>query len=364
MIGPNAFIRVDATRNIGVGHLRRCAVLAEALVAAGYRVTVVRSARAEALLPELETRFTTMWLPDPTLEQAPDQPELRDAEDVAARIGPAGREPSWMIVDHYSLNEPWEARLRADGHLLLAMDDFRNRRHSADLLVSDSPIPFSPNLNSVADAVALCGFQYALLGAEFAYQPMDDTGGAARPRVVVTMGGSDPTNDTQKVCRALAAVSRRPPAAFSKVDVVAGPGYPQLDALRPVVRDIPASELHHAPPTLAPLLRTADLVITAGGNTLVEAIALGKPCLVVVVADNQAAVVEELRARDLIQVAGRSEDLDPEGLAASVDEVLSRLPSLRQRVRERPVFDHLGSTRIIAAMQAVAAARQAVADHA
>lgn len=357
-----ASIRADGTRSIGIGHLRRCAVLADALSNDGYSVTFVRCGRADGLLPELASRFTTLWVGEAPADALLDQPsgERGDAEESAALIGKAGRAPSWVVVDHYGLHESWEARLRADGHLVLALDDFRHRRHCADLLVSDSPAPFRPGSNAVAAAIELCGFEYALLGPEFQYHASERAADAHGLHIFVTLGGSDPTGDTIRVCEALSAVSARLTAAFARIDVVAGPGYGSLEPLRKVANRVPNFRLHHAPPSLAPLLRSADLVITAAGNTLAEAIALRKPCVVIVTADNQRTMARELGARGLVEIAGESQDLAVTDLAASLERVIRDWPALHERVvRGGAVFDHLGADRIVAAMHTVEATRAA-----
>ena len=40
--------------------------------------------------------------------------------------------------------------MRDAGHRLCVIDDFRDRRHHADLLVSDAETPFDPAMNDLA----------------------------------------------------------------------------------------------------------------------------------------------------------------------------------------------------------------------
>ena len=74
--------------------------------------------------------------------------------------------------------------------------------------------------------------------------------------------------------------------------------------------------VHKALPSLEPLMREADLVLTAGGNSMVEALALRKPCIVTVTGDNQALVVGELDAEGVIRSLGVHATVTPDDVHA------------------------------------------------
>ena len=75
---------------------------------------------------------------------------------------------------------------------------------------------------------------------------------------------------------------------------------------------------------------------------MVEALALRRPCLVIVTAANQQLMVEQLSARGLITVAGSHQELDEGSLASAVESALADLPRFSATVREQSCFDARG----------------------
>jgi UDP-2,4-diacetamido-2,4,6-trideoxy-beta-L-altropyranose hydrolase len=347
-------IRVDGNAALGMGHLRRCLILARTLDEHGYEVRFVRRERRGGILIDVSPEFSTSWLEDavPTAAWSDDSSgELKDADATLSLVGEGCHQGSWIIVDHYCLGWRWESRVRAAGHRILTIDDFRNRRHCADVLVSGSPEPFVPASNvSPAEGRQLVGFPYAFLDREHQYDE-STLDPEETLRLLVTFGGSDPTGETAKVCEALQGMRQRSPLAA--VDVVLGPGNQERDAVEHLVRGLPEATVHVAPDSLALLIRRASLVITSGGNTLVEALALRKPCLVIVTAENQQLIVEQLRARNLLEVLGWHSAVGTREIQSTVEAALYELPALTSRVRQGSCFDHLGPRRIVAAMREV-----------
>jgi UDP-2,4-diacetamido-2,4,6-trideoxy-beta-L-altropyranose hydrolase len=347
-----AAIRADGNVALGMGHLRRCLILARTLQERGYEVRFVRRERRGGIVFGVSPEFRTSWLEDevPTDAWLVDSgDELKDAAATLSVVGDPAREGSWIIVDHYGLGARWESSVRAAGHRILAIDDFRDRHHCADMLVSDSPVPFKPDSNACpAEARQLVGFSYAFLDSEYQYDELaPDPEGASR--LLVTFGGSDPTGETAKVCEALRANIHHLP--LGAVDVVVGPGNPGRKAVEHLLQGFPGATLHVAPGSLAPLIRRASLVLTSGGNTLVEALALRKPCLVIVTAENQQLMVAQLKARHLLRVLGWHAAVGALEIQRVVAAALRELPAFTSLVRARSCYDHLGPRRIVEVMR-------------
>jgi len=331
--------RVDANREIGLGHLRRCLTLADRLRDIGCKVCLVCRNRLEPPVSALAAAHAVC-----VLDPAPVD-ELRDAEATLSAIGQGKVDTSWVVVDHYRLGHRWERRIRDAGHRVMAIDDFRSRMHHADLLVSDSEAPFDPKLNECAGpARTLVGRKYSLIGPEYAYSPPPHPRKAGPRRLLISYGGSDAGNETMKAIAAVGSLRKNPAARdLGPVDVVVGPLNPLAREIMQAAQSIGDVAVHVAPSSLAQLLRAADLFLTAGGNSMVEALALRKPCLVTVTADNQALMADQLAADGLIRIAG-------DDLAEAITGVLDDFQAFERRVAARPVFDHLGPQRVADAM--------------
>src|SRR5205085_9748903 len=132
----------------------------------------------------------------------------------------------WLVVDHYELGQEWERQIRPSVGRLMAMEDI-GRPHECDMLLDqDFPNPMHRRYGptTTGDALLLLGPQFALVRSEFAaLRPfaLSRRDGSLR-RMLVSMGGSDPEDDTTKV---LTGLSESEGAQWA-VDVVVGAGNP------------------------------------------------------------------------------------------------------------------------------------------
>lgn len=138
-------------------------------------------------------------------------------------------------------------------------------------------------------------------------------------RVLVTMGGADPSGQTASALERLAVLV----PADVRVDVAMGAL--ATTALEERVRTLADGrfQVHRDPALFDELLSAADVIVCSGGGTLLEALCLGKPA--VVYPQNQA---ERLHA-------GRYVD---EGACVWAD----RLPEVLQQVEQRRALAQQG----------------------
>ena len=168
----NVAIRVDANPDIGMGHLRRCLTLAKQLHSDGFVVQLICRSFCDKNVEKLVKDFNVAFLRQPEIiynYSDPQSQELWDAETTLSIIGHYPSYVSWVIVDSYQLSELWEKTISQAGHKILAIDDFRNRRHHSDLLLSDTSISFSKEMNgNKNDFYELVGSKYTLVDSEYA----------------------------------------------------------------------------------------------------------------------------------------------------------------------------------------------------
>lgn len=350
--GFGVAVRVDVNPKTGLGHFRRCVTLADGLRDAGFTICLVCAERPTPDVALLAGSHAILSFDKAPLG-APADKELRDAQDTLCVIERSGVHFSWVVVDSYDLGSRWEKVLRDAGLRVMAIDDFRNRMHHADVLVSDQDLPFDPAFNECAAfAQALTGWQYALIGPEFGYVRRHGPSDGVPRTLMIAYGGADPTGETSKALAAVRLLRKRPVAdgRLGQVDVVVGHLNPHAGEIARITREMRGVATHVAPPGLAALMAAADLVLTAGGNTLVEALSLRKPCLVTVAADNQDGMVRRLAAEKVIRSLGEHHGVTAEGLADAIAEILANYENFATQAASRQLFDHLGAQRIAATM--------------
>lgn len=352
----SVFFRVDATREIGLGHLRRCTTLAEQFRVNGCEVAFVCRSPFGPEVEALVAARTVHWLgelPRGETYEIPAADEILDADATLSVIGRDPSEMSWVVIDSYQFGHRWERRVRDAGHLVMAIDDFRNRLHHADLLVSDSEVPFATSMNECGDgARTLLGHRYVLIDPDYEYRPAPKKSRGGPRRLLVTYGGSDPTDETRKAVAAVESVRNDPDASamLGRVDIVVGPLNSHGEGIARAASRIPDCFVHAGPASLAKLMKAADVVLTAGGNSMTEALALRKPCLVTSTGANQTLNVDQLAAERLILALGASEVVDVVSVAAAIRAALKELDAFALRVDTGSTFDHLGAQRIVLEM--------------
>lgn len=297
MSEQRVLVRVDAGMGIGHGHLVRVLAVAKTLVERGYQVTVATRARGEHAR-HLVSAAGAQLLALPGLEpgetaDGPAWPTARQEDDanrvLAADSGPWGA----VVVDHYRLDARWERLFRPHTQRLVVIDDLANRPHDTDVLVDHNwygtatatryrgLVPESTTL--------LLGPRYALIQADYRAARMDRAPVRHPPqRIVVSFGGTDVCGQTIRALRGLDVVPE------AEVAVVMGSERAVTDELRLAVEARPRTSLDVELPTLAPLLRVADLAIGAGGISTWERLCLRVPSLVTTVSANQSGVSRAL----------------------------------------------------------------------
>jgi UDP-2,4-diacetamido-2,4,6-trideoxy-beta-L-altropyranose hydrolase len=359
--------RVDAGPAIGIGHLRRCLTLAAEFRERGCKVSLVCSERLESALEPLVAPYTVYRLEDvlrdaePRDAQPPDaQPpdaidaEMRDADATLLIIGHRRSAESWVVLDNYQLGHRWERRLRDAGHRILVIDDYRDRRHHADMLLSEEESPFNPALNELADAArVLVGRQYALVDPDYAFSSLVVANlRADAKRLLVTYGGSDPTGETLKALEAIRGLrnDKSLGVQVGRVDIVIGLANPKSAEIMRAAEGLSDVFVHKGPLSLGSLMREADLVLTAGGNSMVEALTLRKPCIATVTGDNQALMVRRLFAEGAIRSLGHHSTVKPRDILKKTTDVLADFDTFAAFVASKSLFDHLGARRIASAV--------------
>lgn len=318
--------RVDSSSHMGIGHLMRCLALADALRNCGVHAEFISRQLTGHTISLTEQRGYRVYpLPSPAEPQISlPGTGLRhqawlgctQAED-AVQCAPILQhiKPDWLIVDHYAIDIEWENTLAPYRKQLMVIDDLADRTHSCDLLLDQNW--FSAATQSRYDqlvpatCVKMLGPAFALLKPEFSQLrsllPAKD--GYIR-RVLVSMGGSDPSNETLKVLRAL----MKPDLLHIVVDIVCGINHQNIKAIEDMAAQRGATNIYRTLPTLSGLMARADLMIGAGGTTTWERMCLGLPAIVISLADNQYQPNLSLAQDGYILFAGKKEQVTIEKL--------------------------------------------------
>lgn len=320
--------RVDASLQIGSGHVMRCLTLADELRQRGADVHFVCREHPGNLNDMIAAKgYPVTRLPqvDFTLVESPeDLAHMRwlgvaweqDAAETVAAVGDIL--PQWLIIDHYAIDHHWEERLRPHVGKIMVIDDLADRTHDCNLLLDQN---LYQDMESRYDTLVPCmcqkllGPRYALLRPEFAAarKNLRLRSGEIK-RVLIFFGGVDPSNETAKTLQAIASMSARQFA----VDVVVGGGNPHKEQIQTICAAHDGFHYLCQVENMAALIAAADLAIGAGGATTLERCALGLPSLVIAVAVNQELLCEYLAKKGIIIYLGLSDSVDATKIQKSI----------------------------------------------
>lgn len=314
--------RVDASLQIGSGHVMRCLTLADALKAQGADCHFISREHTGHLLGVIDQRsYKVHRLAAPlTHIQTAKEPAhaawlgsawQTDAADTAAIL--AGLQPDWLVVDHYALDQRWEEALSTHYRKLLVIDDLADRAHHCDLLLDQNlgrqPAHYAQWVP--AQCRVLTGPHYALLRPEFAalraYSLQRRQAQPALRQLLITMGGVDQPNATGQVLQALKTCAF---PADCRITVVMGLTAPWLQNVQGLAAQMPwPTDVVVNVNDMAQRMADSDLAIGAAGSTSWERCCLGLPTLMVVLADNQQAGAQALEAAHAARLIGAVSDI-------------------------------------------------------
>jgi len=333
----NVAIRVDASLEIGIGHVMRCLAFANTMASRGAEVAFVCQETPGHLCDLIgEAGFAVEIIqPRPGAADIADVDRARgahgnhwkqDAELSLRALRRMAFIPDLLVVDKYCLERQWEQVLRSSVRRILVIDDLANREHDCDILVDpnlhDSPMTRYEGLVGRRTRVFV-GPQYAFLRPEFDHvAPRTRDSGVHR--VLVFFGGSDPSNESLKIVRALRVLSSRAPRTV----LVLGPINAQAQQIRREASMLTDIELIGATNEMARLMAESDLALGTCGGAAWERCVLGLPALVVISAENQRDDARILDSLGAVRNLGVASETNVETWVAAITAMLDDADAL------------------------------------
>lgn len=360
----NVCIRADASVEIGTGHVMRCLTLAEQLRQKGANVFFI-SREHEGNLNDwirLEKKFTVYslkkednweelsvdmslykrWLGSSTLEDAT---QTRDFIQQSERI-------SWLIVDHYGIDQEWERFMRPYVDQIMVIDDLANRKHDCDVLLDQNL--YEDGERRYKELVPpkcqqVIGPSFALLREEFLNKRQQIRKRTEEIKhILIFFGGADLTNETLKALQAVEMLDN----SQLIIDVVVGKSNPNKNKIENYCRERRNIHFYCQVSDMATLMSKADLAIGAGGATTWERACLGLPSIMLAIADNQIELCQNVDRAGIVEYLGFHSQVDAKQIYEVLLKVLNNLSHLYDlRNRGRQLVDGKGTQRVVLLME-------------
>lgn len=286
------FIRADANKIIGTGHIMRCKTIADALIENGVEIAfvtadhfsdeIIRDTRCKHLV--LDTLWNDLHQEISGLEQ------LIDVYN-----------PSLLLIDSYYVTEEYLAHIRKKSKIAY-IDDLNKRCWPVSYLINynvySNVYDYSQYENT--DTRLLLGTQYTPLRNEFVFA--DEKIIKKRVKnILISAGGADPENITKRIMDFILCDRELDDYDFH---FILGVLNPRIEEIKLLAEQHDNIKLHINEHEMAKLMRSCDIAISASGTTLYELCSCGVPTITYTLADNQIIAAEQFENLNIMINAG------------------------------------------------------------
>ncbi len=326
--------RVDASIQMGTGHVMRCLTLADALKNQGAECYFICREHPGNLIGLITQRGHHVdALPYIDLSQEGKLQNHTIDLAHASWLGSTQKEdsslcipivealkPDWLVVDHYALDVRWEKALRLYCKKVMIIDDLADRQHDCDILIDQNYLPlYEQRYDHLVPVTTkkLLGPSFVLLRDEFSAlrkKILKPTPGA-QAYFLINFGGVGNYFLLSKVIEAI--------NIFQQESFFIVTGKLEAHQFLELRQAISYSKVKIVETTIniANLMSQSQYAIGACGSTVWERFCLGLNSGLIEMAENQTPLLNYLTKMNLIDNLGNVNSL-------TTDDILKLLQNL------------------------------------
>lgn len=321
-------IRVDASSQIGSGHVMRCLSLAVKLQKEHNAQVyfIMRQLTGNLCSLVQDKGYSVLPLPaEPTNQKLTGYEKwltVSQEQDAKETIEELKTIDTFdlLVVDSYAIDVTWENAVRPYVKKIMVIDDLANRSHNCDLLLDQNLYEdmYTRYDRLVPSRCQLyLGPKYALLRDEFyeARKALRHRNGTIQ-NILVFYGGVDATKETLKALHALEKICN---ADFVTINVIVGSNNPCKGEIEKCCMMHTNWHFYCQVSNMAEFMNQADLMLGAGGSTTWERCFLRLPALVTAVAENQIESCKYLEKCGVIEYLGVFNEVEEEQIVHAID---------------------------------------------
>jgi spore coat polysaccharide biosynthesis predicted glycosyltransferase SpsG/CMP-N-acetylneuraminic acid synthetase len=232
-------------------------------------------------------------------------------------------QPDIVINDILDTSIRYISSLKSKGIFVVNLEDLGDGSLEADIVI-----------NALYDDLYLkpthyVGPEYECLRQEFLESPIKDISPDVN-NILITFGGIDSRNSTLQVLKALEGTI----TDEMTITIILGLGYSYRDELNATLSSYSANvRVYNNVSRMSEHILNADLIFTSAGRTVLEVMAVGTPC-VVIVQNARETRHSHANSRFGIMNLGMADDVTKEKITQSF-KILVDDYSLRQEMRRR-----------------------------
>jgi UDP-2,4-diacetamido-2,4,6-trideoxy-beta-L-altropyranose hydrolase len=271
--------RCDSSSTIGLGHVKRCLVLAQRLKEYNKNLKILFATQnlyGNINLEILKSGFSIYSIKNNSLKEL----------DYFVK----GLFVDLLVIDSYEIDNIFEEQLKINNPSLkiLSFDDML-RPHCSHMVLNHGVQAQEKDYKKILDKKTklFCGSEYTLLRDEFFESKKVKV---TRNSVAIILGGNDVLNLSSKIANLLLQINNK-----YKITVITTSVNPNLKELK----ENSNIELLVDINNIASVIASKSLVITASGGTFFEILSLKKKFINIEVAPNQKVVDKFLKQKGI-----------------------------------------------------------------
>ena len=332
----NLFIRVDSSPEIGIGHMMRCLTLAQELKNNFDKIIFLTQKDSGNFIGTImKNEFEVIFIPTTN----------NDPNIIKNLITAYSENKNFLLIDHYDIDSNFESSLKNIFERIFVIDDLANRKHDCDLLIDQN---YYRDLNQRYEkliqngTIALLGPKYAIIRPEFRkINKKAIKKNSQIKKILVSFGGSDPTNECKKALDALCSIEN----SKFEIVVVAGIYNHKFEQLKKLYGKYSNIKIYRHVNDLSRLMLNSDLFIGAGGTTTWERFYMGLPSTVTIISDDQKESIEFLSDMGHIINLGLAKNVTSKTYVQTLQKLNSDL-IYNMSLHNQKLVDGNGSNRI------------------
>lgn len=322
---------IEASQQIGMGHLMESLVLAEYFMSQNRCVHFIVNPY-EPCRAELQKRGMSFT-----------EHNIEEVDEVARCI--EQKNAASLIINHRKVSLTSLERFYSKECTITVIDQLGNIPIICDLLINKAIVPEWLQYDFVKGKPRCCfGADYAILKDSVTeIRSQQKIFAKVKYTVLVSMGGVDRTGATLRIMEALRLLKN------VRKEIVVGSGFAHWQQLQELYKEYndPTFVISKGVDDFERRISEADLVISAGGNTLYEISCLGTPGIVLWEDPHECLQGEAFEDKGSVVCLGNGLNTPTETITESIDKLLkdvTRRENMRQCAIE--MVDGFGKRRI------------------
>ena len=224
--------------------------------------------------------------------------------------------PEVVLNDILDTTREYVTILKNDGYFVVNFEDLGTGTEVADV-VFDALYE-----HEIGEEHVFTGHKYYILKDEFYFQPPKIITQVV-DNILITFGGTDPNNFTEKVIDAILATSYE-----GRINVILGLGYDGLERLIEKYESNQSIQIYKNVSNISEFMFKADIIFTSAGRTMYEVCSLGVPTICLCQNERELSHVFANETNGFINM-GLGEDV---GRQQIIDEFVNLVNDYEKRI--------------------------------